>query len=609
MKTNHIARDVSANSDIPVGDLLVDHISQELTTLLIREGILSSKDTEEAQLRARTLLDSTGLNPLKTHPHSSTESGQNPLHLLLSLASRIETALDPEVRRKEGIVYTPPFIAERILQSGLTSRQRDERTTILDPACGSGVFLLVAFFILTTRGCDPETALTSLYGVDKDPFAIQISSLLLKTAFLLVTRSQSPAPSVHDNLIAGDTLFGTGEWEEKLKIATFDLVVGNPPYGIARDDKLTPLENEELKARYQSVRVGKIDKYIAFMAKRYSLLGDKGFLSYVVPNAWLGIRSGQKIREKFLQEKALTKIVVLPQSVFEGRALEVVIFEVWKGTNSRSYTVENLEGRTVATIPYSAIETSPGQSIPTAWSSALTNLFSYIKTKSTPLSQEGTFLPLIALQAYAMGKGTPPQTQEIVSSHAFHAKTAIDPTYLPYLRGQDVERYRVKWSGEYLSYGRWLAEHHDLKRYTQPRILLREILGKAPYTIIATALDGIYLYNRSVLHILSNGEDAMARAEALALILNSKLATVILGFTGRKTQRTLFPKLVNDDLISFPLPQLFNSMVPILSERYRSVRSYVTPQIEADRLVYQCYELDDSLIAAVEEALTILPSR
>jgi len=619
VRTNHIGEDVPKLLDAPDETMHLHTVAEEILSLLLRTGVIESKDGSKGREEARRLLripDSSSLLDPRTPSPILAQKDLSPkaaLELLIALVTSIEGLLDPEFRRKEGIVYTPPTIAQSIVQSGLQTRQKGDSVSLLDPACGAGIFLLTGFLLQVRESIGAaDTILTSHFGVDRDPTAIELATLILKAAFLLITRSQSPAPCLKTTVLQGDTLLESG-WEETLRrrVEGFDLVVGNPPYGLARGEKLTYDENEELKRRYHSMRVGKLDKYLAFMAKGYSLLNDRGFLSYVVPNAWLGIRSGERIRERLLDDRSLTKIVILPQSAFKGRALETVIFEVHKGANAGNYTVSRWETKSSTTIPYEATRLTPGRGLPTAWSPTLTSLFSHLCQVSTPLARHSRFLPLIALQAYAVGKGSPPQSREIVATHAFHATTPLDATYLPYLKGQDVERYKVKWSGEYLSYGRWLAEYQALERYTQPRVVIREIIGKAPYSLIAAPLSGTYLYNRSVLHILSDGDNAAARAEALATILNSKLATVILAFSGRKTQRTLFPKIVNDDLHSFPLSQSFDSHVEPLATMARRLGSDSTTvlQEEADELVYDCYQLTKELRQGVEDALLIIPSR
>ena len=62
-----------------------------------------------------------------------------------------------------------------------------------------------------------------------------------------------------------------------------------------------------------------------------------------------------------------------------------------------------------------------------------------------------------------------------------------------------------------------------------------------------------------MLHILPRNQDDETENQLLALlgILNSNLASFVIMQRGRKSQRRIFPKIVNDDLKDFPLPFVF----------------------------------------------------
>jgi len=111
------------------------------------------------------------------------------------------------------------------------------------------------------------------------------------------------------------------------------------------------------------------------------------------------------------------------------------------------------------------------------------------------------------------------------------------------------------------------------------------------------------LYNKSVLHIIMPQWTDAAYAWALLAVLNSRLASFWLTHCGKKTQRSLFPKLVKDDLTHLPLPKNFSQHIAVLAPAAKALSAQVkadTPhdeiqrlQLELDDRIYSLYELSD----------------
>jgi hypothetical protein len=158
------------------------------------------------------------------------------------------------------------------------------------------------------------------------------------------------------------------------------------------------------------------------------------------------------------------------------------------------------------------------------------------------------------MQAYEKGKGTPPQTQADVDDHVFDQDRKIDAQTHPYLQGKDVDRFGLTWSGMWMRYGPWLSQPRELKMFTRPRVLLREITAKPPYSLLSCFTEEPFLSNKSVLTILHENDD-FAELKALAAVLNSKLMTFFYKGYGVKGERKLFPKVVIRNLREFPYPK------------------------------------------------------
>ncbi|MCB0355269.1 MAG: N-6 DNA methylase, partial [Bdellovibrionales bacterium] len=562
------------------------------------------------------------------------------------LGRTYKRSLSTRARKKTGVFYTPENIAHSMVQECLSKRQdTDTPPTVLDPSCGAGIFLVTAlrelFRIYSPKTTEEGEHLlsTCIFGTDRDPQAVELTKRCLRLELREWARAHRLSPprslSLAQNIRCGDSLLDwtnhpwstplaqhqAFRWkhafpQQLITKSGFDLVLGNPPYGLSRGEQLSPFENSWLKENYDSIRVGKVNKYILFLARSLGLLHENGHLAFLIPNAWLGIRSGEKLRRLLCENKYLEHLVIFETALFEDPQVEAVIVfasrashkkDSFSLTRSSSPSWKSCEQH--QTLKYSLCTNDPECLIPTHWTPEVSTLFAHIQEHSQPLTHFG-FRPMIALQAYAAGKGTPPQSKEDVKQHTFHSSEKLSEEYYPYLQGKDVGRYSLTWSGSYLRHGKWLAEPQKLSRFSGPRILLREITRPTPHVLVGTFTNEVYLYNKSVLHILPNEDTSEASLLALLAILHSPLASFVLAFRGRKSQRKLFPKIVNRDLQTFPVTNNFLSFIPQLSQLAQELldpsldsnqREQV--EIEVNELVCQAYQLTPSLIRKLDSCL------
>jgi hypothetical protein len=539
---------------------------------------------------------------------------------------------------KEGIFYTPHKLAHKIALDCLTPYLKNAiyeellQIKILDPSCGSGVFLIACFEILLRKltelnlNCPEkrvETLKSCIFGLDKDSQALSIAGKLLKRICGVEDIS------LENNLITANSLFSLTQFDpeieedrlflkesciipwEKLLPEKFTLVIGNPPYGISRDEKLSPLENKKLKSVFSAYKLGKVNKYLAFMAKGFEVLMNEGTLSYVVPNAWLGIQAGKKLRALFNSEGSFESFEFFEKPIFNGIEVETIVFRYKKSAEVRSMELihyedaENFKIVRKDSYQKKLCNFSNEFIIPTKWDEKMDCLRSHLSETCMGLESENSpFESLIALQAYSTGKGTPPQTAADVKNHSFHSNFRNSENHFPYLEGKDIGRYMLNWSGRYLHYGSHLAEPQILSRFLGTRLLLREILSSFPYVLTVALVKEAYLYNKSVLHIISKEECDEEDFYALLAILNSSFAGYFIKNFGRKSQRKLFPKIVNADLKTFPLPRDFKSLRASLSDVAREISRMAARrektenlQKELDRTVLKAYKIAESSIS------------
>ncbi len=238
-------------------------------------------------------------------------------------------------RRKEGgIYYTPRWVVDYIVEQTV-GRFLKEHTDdsdaianvkILDPACGSGSFLIRAYETLlehhaTQMGgevghLDRQTRewilRHNIFGVDLDAQAVEIARLNL---LIRMVREEEELPPLRENIVLGNSLisgsreelqryFGSG-WEGKRPLAWarefpevmadggFDVIIGNPPYhGFQGFED----EKDYLRDKYSSA-VGRFDYYIPFLEQGYRLLKPGGLLGFICPTNFMKRQHGAALRD------------------------------------------------------------------------------------------------------------------------------------------------------------------------------------------------------------------------------------------------------------------------------------------------------------------------
>jgi len=292
-------------------------------------------------------------------------------------------------RRKEhGIYYTPRFITNYIVKETV-GRFRKERShneilniKILDPACGSGSFLIRAYDeLLSYHAYRSGKSISELdqwerlpilikniFGVDLDMQAVEIARLNL---LLRSLAKRETLPSLADNIRQGNSLIsGTEEelkgyfgdkwqerkpfnWEQKFEDIMadggFDVVIGNPPY-VGFHGFMD--QKDYLRDMYESAQ-GRFDVYLPFVEKGVGLLKEGGLLGFICPTNFMKRQHGQGLR-RFLKGncKILQIVDFQDQQVFE-QALNytgIFILEKSKPTSKHivTYIPERIDGEQLA---------------------------------------------------------------------------------------------------------------------------------------------------------------------------------------------------------------------------------------------------------------------
>lgn len=200
---------------------------------------------------------------------------------------------DIKKRKKLGQYFTPKSIRELLL----SKLPKKDNADILDPACGSGEFLL---------SCKKYFKNPILYGFDIDKKLINISSKLVKNASIK-----------NFDFLNID-----------INKKKYDYIIGNPPYF---ELKL----NEEIKKKYFYIIKGRVNIFSLFIKTGLDLLKDGGYLAYVVPPSMNNGAYFSKLREYIIKNSSLEYLHIIDGADNFHLANQKVMLIILKKTNSK----------------------------------------------------------------------------------------------------------------------------------------------------------------------------------------------------------------------------------------------------------------------------------
>ncbi|KXS50187.1 MAG: Eco57I restriction endonuclease [Halanaerobium sp. T82-1] len=460
--------------------------------------------------------------------------------------------------------------------------ERLKNIKVLDPACGSGAFLNQAFDYLLkehqwlhkqkeliNKGRRTIFGLSSLqkqilknniYGVDLNEESVEITklSLWLKTA-----NKNKKLVSLDDNIKCGNSLISDPqiggnksfvwhkEFEEIINNGGFDVVVGNPPYVFARNNSFDEEEKEYYYNNYDLTSY-QLNTFVLFMEKGIKLLKETGWFGYIIPNNWLTINSFKSLRKYILTNMKEIKIINTHDEVFNDASVDSCI-NIWSKSGEDTVSVGEYKNEftelTEVSPKFFLDDEDHIINISMAKKRNIKDILNKIDNSSSPLSEVVEEV-VSGLQAYEVGKGKPPQTESMRDNRIYHSKDKKDDNYFPYVHGRDVKRYFLAESESFLKYGEHLAAPREFYKFSDPRILVRQIPDTPPYCIHSIFTDGTILNDRNSNNILGFGE---VNPLFVLGMLNSRLVSFWFEYTFDKFQRDIYPQFKVNELERFPI--------------------------------------------------------
>lgn len=255
-------------------------------------------------------------------------------NLSLKLLENVFEALVEDCEKREnGVVFTPCYIVEYILKNTLDDQLADD-SIIIDPACGSGAFLVLAAEKLSQKlnKSISETISHNIFGIDLSEDNVRRTKELLT---LLVLSNGETADLLRFNIKAANSL--KENWFELFGKKTFHFIIGNPPYVNTHDMSKDTISL--LKKNYRTTQKGTFNIFYAFIEQSIKFLSSNGTLGFIIPNNYLTITAAEDLRKYLVENKYLSKIIDFGENMIFApvRTYNSLLFLKACGSESLTY--------------------------------------------------------------------------------------------------------------------------------------------------------------------------------------------------------------------------------------------------------------------------------
>jgi type I restriction enzyme M protein len=249
-----------------------------------------------------------------------------------AVGDAFEVFIGPALRGEKGQFFTPRNVVRLCVE--MLDPKPDER--VIDPACGSGGFLIVALEHVWKEieekykhlskekigSIKTEIASKNFYGIDKEFDLAKVSK-----AYMAIVGDG------RGGIFCADSLVGTEEWtpiqREKIKPGSFDVLLTNPPFG-----SKIPITSKSLLEQYQLGFKWKMNKktdkwdrtdkvldkqvpQILFIERCLQLLKPGGRMAIVLPEGVFGNPTDRYIFEHIFENARVLAIVSCPHETFQ----------------------------------------------------------------------------------------------------------------------------------------------------------------------------------------------------------------------------------------------------------------------------------------------------
>lgn len=384
----------------------------------------------------------------------------------------------------------------------------------------------------------------------------------------------------------------------------FDIVIGNPPYVL-----ISLSLYKKLYRNYYNWQGGKIDLYRLFIecSVKY-LTNNLGIIVLITPNTFLTIPSCKLLRKKLIELTHFLFIDNYNLTVFDTASVNNVVFGLTKLyiEDKCRIVIHEDNHQSISYIDQANFYKNLGSEIYINIQKDDAQIINKIKNSSSTTLCQCNIQMCLGEQPYHNTIHTP----EEIKAKFLHSKIQVNSNYMLEYGGKNIIRFGIKERQDnWLDYSGELYTKPEFKFFHNPRIILREIVGKQ---LVATYTEDIFLVNKSCYIIISNSDDTRFLKYLLG-ILSSTLIGYYVQNIGDKSKQRLFPRITMSTLKNIPIKidkhvmeKLINVVDACLQIKRQNLgEDILLKEIEIDSLVYHLYGLTYDEVLIVDPQIPI----
>ncbi len=358
----------------------------------------------------------------------------------------------------------------------------------------------------------------------------------------------------------------------------FDVVIGNPPYGVS----IKKTDNPVYAEQYKEILKGEVESYILFYYKGLKVLSKNGFLSFITPDSWFTNKGAAPFRKYLTQNHSIKDVYDIYKPFEAAKDTRVHTVLIGVSQTKDEITVKQVHPQNTEFVyrNYSIPSEVITDFLDDEWRFYINeqerNIFSKMKSKSQSL--ESLFNIKYGLRTgdndkYVTGK----------------------ETEYPLIAGADIAAlYQVKWKPKYLKHKVGLPESYFNESFSTKKIIIQYVrtnsLNLNARWIEAAYIEGNFIPLNSLNYVYDKTENYSLMY--LLSILNSFLMNKYYRayYTDVNVKPTYLAQLPIPNITS-KQQQPFISRVEKINSLKKKNHDTTSLEKEIDVLVYHLYEL------------------
>ena len=230
------------------------------------------------------------------------------------------------LENKKGVVYTPSILVNFMIDELMPLDKPKDEFKIIDPACGSGIFLVGAYkrhiqwWMIKNNLKKPSIKIlksiikNNIFGIDEKAEAVELAKFSLSLALCDVLSPEAIWKELHfddlsknGNFISDDffNVLSTGEYDN-----SFDLVIGNPPFvSELTTPKAYEIEQEAFKIDKQRPKLPDNQLALLFLEQSFKLCKENHYVCMVQPSAFLYTNNTKNFRDYLFKKFSAKQII------------------------------------------------------------------------------------------------------------------------------------------------------------------------------------------------------------------------------------------------------------------------------------------------------------